>query len=537
MTCHYEHNKKTIAIFGQTFPVKDQIKSLSPDGARFNGSEKCWEIKYSKENLKLVNDFCIHTGGGAMGDFKPEAASESVKRVMSALQNNQNTHENHETEPSEKTYKISELTSYIQSTIQKQFSTRIWVEGEIMQISKTATGSYITLADKDQESSPKRQKPHEMTAIVWKNTLLHMEQKHQKKVVHDVLQEGLKVRVSCQVSFYKQRAQVNLEVYDIDPSHTKGALALEREKTIAKLKKLQLIDKNKQHHIPAIPLKIGLITGKNSRAESDFLDQIKDAPVGIHIYVLHSAMQGEKTKPQVLSCLNQLQQKDLDAIVLTRGGGSSGDLRWFDSFEIAQAIALSKTPIISAIGHHDDYSIAEMVSFKHEKTPTAAAEYLIQKQALFLEKISQGLHALRSSLDQIIIRTQKKHAELSRKLSESATSKINQNQQQLIHSGHQINRYMEQILSKKSQEIQNKKETINKLILQKINEKEKVLINQLGNLKSLDPTPWLNKGWTQLFGSKSHRIKSINDAKVGESIKAQMQDGQLTLEIISKEKK
>ena len=156
-------------------------------------------------------------------------------------------------------------------------------------------------------------------------------------------------------------------------------MALEREKLLKELSQKGLDVKNKSLTLPRFALKIGLITAEGSRAMSDFLDQLftYKYPGEVILYPAH--MQGESTLKDVAKGLRELSSLDLDAIVLTRGGGSAADLRWFDSPEIAYALAESRVPVISAIGHHDDVCVAELISFHREKTPTAAADFFINK--------------------------------------------------------------------------------------------------------------------------------------------------------------
>ena len=131
--------------------------------------------------------------------------------------------------------------------------------------------------------------------------------------------------------------------------------------------------------MPSFPLRVGLITAEGSRAMSDFLDQLHSYKFPEEVIFYPAHMQGESTLKEVAEGLRKLSQMNLDAIVLTRGGGSAADLRWFDTVpRLPYALAEAKMPI-SAIGHHDDVCVAELISYHREKTPTAAADFLITK--------------------------------------------------------------------------------------------------------------------------------------------------------------
>ena len=215
-----------------------------------------------------------------------------------------------------------------------------------------------------------------MSAVIWQSQLKELSAKHGKETLKDILQEGLKLCLSCQLNFYKGRGQVSLQVQDLDPSYTKGALALEKEKTIKKLKSLKLYDRNKKIPLSRFPFRIGLITAEGSRAYSDFCHQLENKNFGLHVLFVSASMQGQQTGPSVQKAFAQLQQQNCDLIVITRGGGSASDLRAFDAFEVAKLVAEAPVPVLAAIGHHEDSCVVEEVCFQHLKTPTAAAEYI-----------------------------------------------------------------------------------------------------------------------------------------------------------------
>ena len=202
----------------------------------------------------------------------------------------------------------------------------------------------------------------------------------------------------CDLTLFKDRGQLSLQIQSIDPNFTKGSLALAREKLLKELRVKGLDKANKQLKLSPFPFLIGLLSAEDSRAKSDFIDQLKVYGFPGEVVFYPTQMQGENTLTEVVKGLNALQSLGCDLIVMTRGGGSAADLRWFDSPEIAYAIAESKIPVLAAIGHHEDVCVAEDICYQREKTPTAAADFII---SLF-QRTRERLDQMSLSLDKTL---------------------------------------------------------------------------------------------------------------------------------------
>jgi exodeoxyribonuclease VII large subunit len=138
---------------------------------------------------------------------------------------------------------------------------------------------------------------------------------------------------------------------------------------------------------------VALVTAEASRALSDFLDELKGSGLAFRVTLFNCHMQGEHVSRDVAAALQWAcaAEQEYDVVVITRGGGSRLDLRWFDDLEVAKAIAHSPLPVITAIGHFEDVSVADEVSFLAEKTPTGAAGHLVECVARSLERCDEGL--------------------------------------------------------------------------------------------------------------------------------------------------
>ena len=279
---------------------------------------------------------------------------------------------------------VSHLVNKLKQVVNNAFPGDIWIRGQITSLSKRNGHYFFDLADPQEENAldsfHQQKKASSISCCLWKGVASNLEVAGKDL---SFLEEGLEVRFKIYIDLYAEMGRINCIIQDVDPEYTLGNLALQRKNIVLELKRRGLYNKNKQHFLPDIPLRIALITADGSRAKSDFLHELEQSGLGFHVDFIDSRMQGEMTQKNVCKAFKMVQNRfDTElyhAVVLTRGGGSQLDLRWFDDIEIAKQIAYCPCPVICAIGHHDDTSVAEEVSWRQVKTPTAAAQELIRK--------------------------------------------------------------------------------------------------------------------------------------------------------------
>ena len=414
MSVYYVLSEESILVKGKTYPYRDVMRSL---GAQYNAGDKSWTVPNTPDNILRVGELCRSVGGGPIKETSGLPKSDPV-RTAPAYQSPQKTTLTvapqttgltrspaspsalgtasgadfpepfkPETKVSDG-YTIAELMRQAQLAIAQSFPRSVWVIGEIQNIKWHATGVYFQLADAKEGAS--QSATVTVNTTIWRSQLKDLERRF-GDTLKEVLQDGFRVRVLADLSIFKDRGHLSLQIQSIDPNFTKGSLALLREKLLKELRAKGLDQKNKSLPLTSFPFVIGLLSAEDSRAKSDFIDQLKVYGFPGQVIFMPCQMQGEATLKDVVTGLKELQKLGCDLIVMTRGGGSAADLRWFDSREIAFAIAEAKIPIIAAIGHHEDVCVAEDICFQREKTPTAAADFIIslfQKTRERLDQIS-----------------------------------------------------------------------------------------------------------------------------------------------------
>jgi len=188
----------------------------------------------------------------------------------------------------------------------------------------------------------------------------------------------IEVCLECKVDFYAKFGKISLKIVGVDKTFALGKLEARRRETLAFLTERGLLQKNCTVPMPELPLEIGVITSPESAAHHDFMTGIESSGWAFNVNLRGAKMQGELLQAEVIAAINAQVKAGVQVIVITRGGGSRADLSWFDQRDLAVTIAECPVPVITAIGHEIDTSIADMVAHQSCKTPTAAAEHLVE---------------------------------------------------------------------------------------------------------------------------------------------------------------
>ncbi len=193
------------------------------------------------------------------------------------------------------------------------------------------------------------------------------------------LSEGHAIRCRCDLDFYPPFGRLQLVVREVDPTFSLGLLARRRRETLAALEAGGLLERNKRLELPALPLRIVLVTSADSAAYHDFVSTLGESGYGFRVLLVHAAVQGQAAESEIASALAAVAGLDADCVALIRGGGSRTDLAVFDSRRVAEAVARCPLPVLTGLGHQTDRSIADLAAHTALKTPTKAAERLIER--------------------------------------------------------------------------------------------------------------------------------------------------------------
>ena len=296
---------------------------------------------------------------------------------------------------------VGELCRAVRGALESAFPDRVRVTGEISKCSVAPSGhAYFNLKDKEGL----------VACVVWRSTVMRLD-------VAFPLADGAAVEVSGRLNIYKERSQFQLTVDDVVPQG-RGALHRLFELLKEKLRREGLFDEERKRPIPDFVSEVAIVTSRSAAALQDFITTCRRRGGHVAITVVHAPVQGESAAPELAIAIARAGRLPVDVVVVARGGGSIEDLWAFNSEAVARAIAACGRPVISAIGHETDFTIADFVADKRAATPTAAAELVTADRAGLLRRIAQLEIRLGRSLARAVtnarVRFSRAHEELTR---------------------------------------------------------------------------------------------------------------------------
>lgn len=270
-----------------------------------------------------------------------------------------------------------------QSDIQSQ-----WVIAECSDMRLNRSGHcYTELIEKDEQGTTIAR----IGAAIWAGTYRKLYEKFLNST-GQVLVTGMKVLVNVTASFHRLYG-IKVVINDIDPSYTMGDMERQRQEILKRLAANDLIDRNKHLPWPEVPQRIAIVSAAGAAGYGDFMNQLKGNPYGLQFYtcLFQAVMQGAQTVSTVMAALDRINQyADLfDCVVIIRGGGATSELNSFDNYDLASSVATFPLPVIVGIGHERDETVLDYVAAIRVKTPTAAAEWLIQQGANALARLDE----------------------------------------------------------------------------------------------------------------------------------------------------
>jgi exodeoxyribonuclease VII large subunit len=290
----------------------------------------------------------------------------------------------------EPTYSVSQINGLVQQALKERFPRAIWVRGEIQgyDLRKHRDTVSFTLAEKAPNSDDVQAS---VTALMFGDDRRAIEAVLKQAENAFQLQDGIEVRFRVEVDLWAKAGRYQLRVRGIDPTYTLGRLAQNRRRILERLAQRSLMTKNKERPLPLVPLRIGLIGARGSAGLNDFVTHLRQSAFAFDVQFVNAAMQGSQVEADVCAAIRYFNRAGgVDAIVITRGGGAATDLSWFDREKLGETIAMSLLPVLTGLGHTHDTSVADLVAHADLKTPTDAAQFLVDRVGAFLDGLSDA---------------------------------------------------------------------------------------------------------------------------------------------------
>jgi exodeoxyribonuclease VII large subunit len=453
---------------------------------------------------------------------------------------------------------LSELQLLIRDSIYLSLPDFYWVVAEISEIKQNSSGHcYLELIEKrDDETNIKAK----VKAVIWSNRYGFIKAFFEN-ATNETLRAGLKVLLKTQIEYHELYG-LSLVITDIDPAFTIGEMAAKRLAIIRRLEDEGVFNMNKELELPLVPKRIAIISSSAAAGYRDFINHLKNNSYeySFNTKLFESTMQGEQNEQDIINALYNIEQisEQFDVVVIIRGGGSQADLGWFDNYNIAFHVTQCPLPIITGIGHDKDMTVTDLVVCRSVKTPTAAADLIIELTAetenylfeigdniktLALESLEHFKDALELSGKKLMPLTNLILSELRHKMSELRHSFISIIGEQT----HKAEIKTEKLKLKLSSiAMTNIKSRHDKVIIikslltssaRKLIKKEENRAIALNNtLEILNPENVIKRGYTITY-QNGKVIKSLQNLETGDVIETLFIDGLTKSKITEKNKK
>ena len=419
------------------------------------------------------------------------------------------------------------LQTRIKESITDAFPGRYWVKAEIASWSPRSNGHcYLSLSQSRSGKSIA-----EIRAMIWKWKYPLLTQSFESSTGQR-LQAGLTVLVQVTVS-YSELYGISLFVEDIDPAFTLGEQALERKKAIEKLTAQGYMEMQKELALPDLPYRLAVITSKTAAGYQDFRHHLLDNPEGyaFQLDLFEALMQGEQAPASIMEALEEAGEKNYDAILLLRGGGSELDLACFDDYELAVAIATCPVPVVTAIGHDKDVHIADMVAHASVKTPTALADLFLEAyeaQDAILDRLAQRIGG---SLQRLVSGSELRVAQADAAIRQAVQRRIGQLDVLLQRSMSRISRGLLHKYADVARLKDNAVHRVQFAAQARVSaEVSKVALKE-ALIKASDPRSILALGYVLVTGKDNKVLKTVDKVSRGDRIGVRFSDGSLTAKV------
>lgn len=389
-------------------------------------------------------------------------------------------------------YTITQVNTYIKNLFIKDYNlSNIYVKGEVSNCKYHSSGHiYFTLKDTGGQ----------MACVMFAG---------QRGGLAFTLKEGQSVIVLGQVSVYERDGKYQLYAKEIIEEGL-GLLYQKYEQLKAMLDKEGLFLAEHKKQIPAYPKAIGIVTARTGAAIQDIINIAGRRNPYVQLYLYPAQVQGEGAAKTIAAGIKALEKKGVDTIIVGRGGGSIEDLWAFNEEVVARAIYQCSIPIISAVGHETDVTIADFVSDLRAPTPSAAAELAVPDLRALLNEMDKLKNTLNRSMGMKVSLYRKELESLNIRLEHlSPIYQIRQKRQQLIDS----------------------EQTLLQLINRKVTARRHMLEIYIEKLEGLSPLKKLNKGYSLVVNKDNRIVNSIKKTTAGDVLRISVTDGDIIAEV------
>lgn len=448
----------------------------------------------------------------------------------------------------DETLTVGQITKRLGDAIKRAVPREVWVQGQIRNLSRSARGHvYFDLVDPVQAG----EQPKASISVTLFDSTRQMVNRTIKRTGNNVrMDDGVEVRIRAAVDFYAPRGQVQLNMLAIDPEFTLGRLGVDRTRLLEALSAEDLLQANAAVPMPLVPLRVALITSAGSAAQADFIEQIRACGYRFEVSSVDTRVQGEFAGEEITQAIMVAVDLAPDVIAVVRGGGARTDLAAFDAEPVARAIATSPVPVICGVGHEIDTSVADLVAHASFKTPTACAQFLIERVVAFDFELSDRSARLVDHARVQPILHDARLGQLAERTSELVSQRLASARQHNARTATLLERRVTHALVGAEHGLQSAQTAIIRLAEQVVdranagcgahaeqlrsaphrhfrNHEQRLQVHQ-ARLDAVDPQRALRRGWSITTTVDGQLVRSVDQTAPGDTLITRLADGNVT---------
>lgn len=428
-------------------------------------------------------------------------------------------------------FTVSELNTLVKEVISSGFPASLWVCGEIQNLDryKSKAHLFFDLVEKSQSGSEIKAK---IGVTIWAGVRPKIEALLSRAENAFELKDGIEVKFSGKVDYYPPYGTLRFVIDSIDPVYTLGKIAQDRQKLIAELTQSGVLAKNKNCSLSPVPLSIGLISAYDSAAYNDFLDELRRSGLAFKISFYNAVMQGKNCEMSVCQGLKALSlQSNLDAVVITRGGGSIAELSAFDSKAIALQVASMRIPVLTGIGHEINTSVTDLAAHTFAKTPTAIAGFLAERVKESLTLMDERLSLLFDRSTRMIDDEHKGLRADAVKFREITRRLLQERKEHNIRAVQRLEHLAQSLCQKCTVRVIDDQDTLIRFARDYL---KSALLKMQSTDKLIEmasPQRTLKRGFSITRSLSGKIVRSVSHLKKGETLVTELSDGKINSEI------
>jgi exodeoxyribonuclease VII large subunit len=444
--------------------------------------------------------------------------------------------------PTRRIWRVADLVSAVRTTVERGY-TDVWVEGEISNFRPSESGHlYFTLKDGDAQ----------LRIVMFRS---------QARLLRFRPESGMQVIARGRVTIYDLRGELQLSAEFLEPVGA-GALQVAFEQLKARLAQEGLFDATRRKQIPPLPRRIGIVTSPRGAALQDMLNILARRHENVGIQIYPAQVQGETAAAEVAAGIKHFNRaKSVDVIIVARGGGSIEDLAAFNDEALARTIFASTLPVISAVGHETDFTIADFVADLRAPTPSAAAELVIESKHRLAEHLAHlhqrldratryrllmartrlqelAQHGAFARIQDLMVRRSQRLDELSYRLASNYRTLLHDYHRRLDLAASRVRHYdFRRSLAVVRGELEARTEGVVHAFQSHLAARRSRAERLAAQLDALSPVKILERGYALVFDSTGALVKDATKLAKGAQISARVARGSFTAEVKSTENK